>query len=124
MGNVERVDKTLPLNEMIYYVRNDAALRDRWLNDLKGLCDEFGLSETEYQALDDKDVRKLMDIGTHQYLIPHILRLFYGVTGMTNTHPALTAYERAFPEEFKAAMDGTSWQKKQQSAAGGEQSDG
>lgn len=124
MGNVERVDKTLPLNEMIYYVRNDAALRERWLSDLKGLCDEFGLSDTEYQALNDKDVRKLMDIGTHQYLIPHILRLFYGVTGMTNTHPALTAYERAYPEEFKAAMDGTSWQEKQRAATAGDNSDG
>ena len=27
MGNVERCDKTLPLNEMIFYVRRDAALR-------------------------------------------------------------------------------------------------
>jgi hypothetical protein len=27
MGNVERCDKTLPLNEMIFYVRRDAGLR-------------------------------------------------------------------------------------------------
>ena len=28
MGNVERCDKTLPLNEMIFHVRRDAALRE------------------------------------------------------------------------------------------------
>ncbi len=111
MGNVERVDKTLPLNEMIFYVRNDSALRDRWKTDLKGLCDEFGVSEAEYKALEAVDVRRLMDMGVHQYLVPHILRLFYGVTGMTNTHPAITAYRKAYPEEFRSAVDGTSWQR-------------
>ena len=109
MGNVERVDKTLPLNEMIYYVRKDAALRERWLNDLENLCKEFGCSDLEYQKLKDVDVRGLMDIGVHQYLIPHILRLFYGTTGMTNNHPAMTAYRDAFAEEAKQALSGTIW---------------
>ncbi len=109
MGNVERVDKTLPLNEMIYYVRKDAELRRRWLDDLENLCREFGCSDTEYQALKDVDVRGLMEIGVHQYLIPHILRLFYGVTGMTNDHPALKAYRDAFPEEANQALGGTIW---------------
>lgn len=118
MGNVERVDKTLPLNEMIYYVRNDPDLRARWTSDLKGLCDEFGLSEAEYRALAAIDVRGLMDMGVHQYLIPHILRLFYGVTGMTNTHPAVAAYEKAYPEEFRRALAGSSWQKRRRSEAG------
>ncbi len=111
MGNVERVDKTLPLNEMIFYVRNDAALRERWNSDLKGLCDEFGVSQHEFETLEAVDVRGLMDMGVHQYLIPHILRLFYGVTGMTNTHPAITAYKKAYPEEFETAISGTSWEK-------------
>ena len=111
MGNVERVDKTLPLNEMIYYVRKDAQLRERWLSDLENLCQEFGCSDEEFRALKDVDVRGLMDIGVHQYLIPHILRLFYGATGMTNNHPAMKAYQDAFPEEAKQALDGTIWDK-------------
>ena len=114
MGNVERCDKTLPLNEMIYYVRRDAVLRRRWLDDLEGLCREFGLSDGEAQALRDVDVRRLMDIGVHQYLIPHILRLFYGVTAMTNDHPAMQAYRKAFPAESRAALAGTAWQHQQE----------
>ena len=44
MGNVERCDKTLPTNAMMYQVRKDAALRARWKTDLEGLARQFGLS--------------------------------------------------------------------------------
>jgi protocatechuate 4,5-dioxygenase alpha chain len=104
MGNVDRCDKTLPLNEMIFYVRRDAALRARWLSDLAGLAREFGLSAAEYEALRDKDVRRLHDLGVHQYYVPQILRLFFGAAGNANTHPALEAYQRAYPAEAAQAM--------------------
>jgi protocatechuate 4,5-dioxygenase alpha chain len=104
MGNVERCDKTLPLNEMIFYVRKDAALRARWLTDLQGLAEEFGLSREEYEAVRDKDVRRLHDLGVHQYYVPQILRLFYGASANANSHPALEAYKKAYPEEAAQAM--------------------
>jgi protocatechuate 4,5-dioxygenase alpha chain len=104
MGNVERCDKTLPLNEMIFYVRRDAHLRARWLTDLEGLAREFGLSREELDALRDKDVRRLHELGVHQYYVPQILRLFFGASGNANTHPALEAYHRAYPEEASKAM--------------------
>jgi len=109
MGNVERVDKTLPLNELIFYVRKDPVLRGRWLNDLDALAAEYGLGDAELKALKEVDVRAMMDMGVHQYLIPHILRLFYGVTQMTNDHPALTAYQRAYPQESTVALKDTDW---------------
>src|SRR5260370_78527 len=92
MGNVERCDKTLPLNEMIFYVRRDATLRARWLSDLAGLAREFGLSREEYEALQEKDVRRLNEMGVHQYYIPQILRLVFGASANSNAHPALEAY--------------------------------
>jgi hypothetical protein len=103
MGNVERCDKTLPLNEMIFYVRREAGLRARWLTDLEGLAREFGLGREEYEALRDKDVRRLNEMGVHQYYIPQILRLFYGAAANANSHPALEVYKRAFPEEAAEA---------------------
>lgn len=110
MGNVERVDKTLPTNAMVYYVRKDPELRARWKNDREAVCREFGLGQAEIDALmGDPNPRVLMDLGVHQYLIPHILRLTYGESGMTNIHPALTAYQKAFPEETKAAPGGSKW---------------
>jgi len=104
MGNVERCDKTLPLNEMIFYVRRDPRLRARWTADLPGLAREFGLSQEEYEAVRDRDVRRLNEMGVHQYYIPQILRLFYGASANTNTHPALEAYRRAYPEETARAL--------------------
>ena len=104
MGNVERCDKTLPLNEMIFSVRRDARLRERWTTDLEGLAREFGLSPAEYEALRDQDIRRLNEMGVHQYYLPQILRLFHGAAANTNSHPALAAYQRAFPEETARAL--------------------
>src|SRR5262245_21893279 len=104
MGNVERCDKTLPLNEMIFYVRRDAALRARWLTDLEGLAGEFGLSREERDALRDKDVRRPHDVGVQQYYVPQILRLFYGASANANSHRVLEAYKKAYPEEAAQAM--------------------
>ncbi len=103
MGNVERCDKTLALNEMMYHVRRDARLRERWLSDLEGLARDFGLSPDEYAALRDRDPRRLMDLGVHQYYVPQILRLFFGAAQNSNASAALECYRRAFPEESAAA---------------------
>ncbi len=104
MGNVERCDKTLPTNEMMFYVRRDARLRARWLTDLEGLAREFGLGRDEYEAIRDKDPRRLMDLGVHQYYVPQILRLFFGATQNSNASAALECYRRAFPEETARAL--------------------
>jgi protocatechuate 4,5-dioxygenase alpha chain len=104
MGHVERCDKTLPLNEMIFHVRRDARLRERFRTDLEAVCGEFGLSRAEFEALRDRDVRRLHDLGVHQYYVPQILRLFYGASMNTNSHPALEAYQKAYPEETARAF--------------------
>src|SRR6266481_8302118 len=104
MGNVDRCDKTLPTNEMMFHVRRDAKLRERWKTDLEGIAREFGLSREEYEALRDKDVRRLHALGVHQYYVPQILRLFYGASANANSHPALQAYRRAYPEESERAL--------------------
>jgi len=104
MGNVERCDKTLPVNEMMFHVRRDAALRARFVGDLDGLAREFGLSHAEYEAVRDKDPRRMMDLGVHQYYVPQILRLFFGAAHNSNASAALECYQRAYPEETAKAM--------------------
>ncbi len=104
MGNVERCDKTLPANEMMYAVRKDAALRARWKTDLEGLCREFGLSRAEYEAIRDKDPKRLMDLGEHKYYVPQILRLFFGNAQNSNASETLECYKRAFPAETAQAL--------------------
>ena len=104
MGNVDKVDRTLALNDMMFHVRRDATLRRRFVEDLDGLAREFGLSPAEVEALRDRDVRRLSDLGVHQYYIPQILRLVFGTTAASNAHPALEAYKRAYPEDYARAM--------------------
>ena len=115
MGNVHRVDLTQPLNDMVYHVRLDAELRRQWQEDLPSLAARFGLGQAELDALQPPDPVKLMDVGVHQYLIPHILRLTYGASNMTNTHPALVAYQVAFPKESTSVLGETKWQVKEES---------
>jgi hypothetical protein len=64
MGNVDQVDRTLALNEMMYHVRRDAALRRRFVDGLDGLGRAFGLSAAEVEALRDRDVRRPSDLGS------------------------------------------------------------
>jgi len=104
MGNVERCDKTLPLNQMMFHVRRDTRLRERWLTDFEALAREFGLSRAESDAVQAKDPRRLMDLGVHQYYVPQILRLFFGASHNSDAHAALECYKRAFPEETAQAM--------------------
>jgi hypothetical protein len=104
VGNVERCDKTLPANQMMYAVRKDATLRARWKTDLEGLCREFGLSRAEYEAIRDKDPKRLMDLGVHQYYVPQILRLFFGNAQNSNSSETLECYKRAFPAETEQAV--------------------
>ena len=104
MGNVERCDKTLPLNEMMFHVRRDAELRRRWTEDFEALALEFGLSRAEIDAVQAKDPRRLMDLGVHQYYVPQILRLFFGAAQNSNASAALECYKRAFPTETAEAM--------------------
>ncbi len=69
MGNVERCDKTLPTNEMMFALRRDPALRARLVEDLDAVARQFGLSRDEVEAIRAKDPRRLMDLGVHQYLL-------------------------------------------------------
>jgi protocatechuate 4,5-dioxygenase alpha chain len=89
---------------MMFQVRRDAALRARFVTDLEGVARQFGLSRAEYEALRDKDPRRLMDLGVHQYYVPQILRLFFGAAHNSNASAALECYQRAFPEETAKAM--------------------
>ena len=101
MGHVEKVDRTLPLNQMIFYVRRDAELRRRWREDFDALAREFGLSANEITAVKTADVRGLNDMGVHQYYVSQILRLSFGTSGASNAHPALEAFRRAYPEHVR-----------------------
>mgnify|MGYP000002748496 CR=1 FL=1 len=49
-------DKTLPANRLVFDVRRDLAMVERFRTDLEGLMQDYGLSDAEKRALREVDV--------------------------------------------------------------------
>jgi hypothetical protein len=101
MGNAERRDKTLPVSEMIFYVRRDAALRDRFTRDLEGLAREFGLSRQEYEAFRDKDSRARVHHRARRRARLHAR----GALAVGNQHGGFARCQELAPRDRRPADD-------------------
>ena len=85
-------DRTLPANRMIFEVRRDAALRERFRADLENLMREYGLSEEEKSAFRRADIKRLGELGVHPYFLPQVTRLFKGAEYNHNASAAARLY--------------------------------
>ena len=54
-------DKTLPANRLVFDVRRDLAMVERFRTDLEGLMQEYGLSDAEKRALREVDLPALSE---------------------------------------------------------------
>jgi len=73
---IMQTDKTLPCNRLIFEVRRDARLRERFRGDLDVLMRDYGLSDEEMRALRAVDLKRLGELGVHPYFLPQVARLF------------------------------------------------
>lgn len=89
---IMNTDRTLPSNKMIFEVRRDAGLRERFRNDLEGLMRDYRLSDEEKAAFRAIDIRKLGDMGVHPYFLPQVTRLFKGAGYNHNDSAAAQLY--------------------------------
>ena len=80
-------DRTLPANRLVFEVRRDGKLLERFANDLEGLMKDYGLSEAEKRALREIDLKALAHLGMHPYFLPQVSRLFKG-TGYNHNESA------------------------------------
>ena len=85
-------DRTLPANRLIFEVRRDRALRERFRTNLDGLMRDYGLSEEEQQALRGADLKRLGELGVHPYFLPQVTRLFKGAGYNHNDSAAARLY--------------------------------
>jgi hypothetical protein len=90
--SIFNTDKTLPANRLVFEVRRDAALRERFTRDLDGLMRDYGLSDAEQRALRDCDLRRLAELGMHPYFLPQVSRLFKGAGYNHNDSAAAQLY--------------------------------
>jgi hypothetical protein len=85
-------DKTLPANKLVFEVRRDRALRERFATDLEGLMSDYGLSDEEKRALREVDLKRLAALGLHPYFLPQVSRLFKGAGYNHNDSAAAQLY--------------------------------
>jgi hypothetical protein len=90
--SILNTDKTLPANKLIFEVRRDAKLRERFRIDLEGLMSDYGLSPEEKDALRKADLKRLGALGMHPYFLPQVTRLFKGAGYNHNESEAAQLY--------------------------------
>lgn len=90
--SILNTDKTLPANKMIFEVRRDPALRERFRADLEGLMRDYALSEEEKAAFRRVDIKRLGELGMHPYFLPQVTRLFKGAGYNHNESEAAQLY--------------------------------
>ena len=96
------VDRTLASNRMIFEVRRDMKLVQRFRENLAALMEEYGLTEEEKQAWRAIDIKRLGELGVHPYFLPQVSRLFQGTAHNDNRSPAA----RLYAQKMLAAKDG------------------
>ena len=88
------VDRTLPSNRLIFEIRRDVALFERFKKDLEGFMDSYGLSGEEKTAWRAVDIKKLAALGVHPYFLPQVSRMFHGSGYNHNESVAAQAYAK------------------------------
>jgi hypothetical protein len=91
---IDNVDRTLPSNRLVFDVRRDLALVQRFRDDLEGLMQEYGLSEEEKQAFRSRDFKRLGELGVHPYFLPQTSRLYTTSADNHNDSEAAQLYAR------------------------------
>ena len=87
-------DRTLPANTLIFEVRRDPRLVERFATDLEGLMSDYGLSDREKKALREIDLKTLAELGLHPYFLPQVSRLIEGGAYHHNDSPAARLYAK------------------------------
>lgn len=89
-------DPDLPSNRMIFEVRRDNQVWPHFGERLEELMDRYGLGDEEKQAFRNVDVKRLGELGVHQYFLPQVTRLFHGASANHSRSAAAQAYRKSF----------------------------
>ena len=84
--------RPLPANRLVFDVRRDMALLQRFQSDLEGLMAAYRLSEDEREAFRAQDLKRMLVLGIHPYFITQITRLFHGSANNHQGSAAIQAY--------------------------------
>lgn len=89
-------DPDLPSNRMIFEVRRDNSVWPHFRERMEELMNQYGLSEEERKAFREVDVKRLGELGVHQYFLPQVTRLIHGASANHSKSAAAQAYRKSF----------------------------
>ena len=91
---IMNTNRTLPSNLMVFELRRDLTLFQRFRQNMEPIMEMYGLSDIEKQAFRDEDIKKLSELGVHPYFLPQISRIFHGSAYNHNNSEAAQVYAR------------------------------
>ena len=106
---IQGTDRTLPANRMIFEIRRDLRLTQRFQQNIEPVMEDYGLSEVEREAFRNEDISKLAALGLHPYFLPQVARLFHGSAYNHNDSEAARVYAKHMvdgPAAKSEASDG------------------
>ena len=95
---IANTDRTLAANRMIFEVRRDTALYDRFRQNIETVMTEYELSDAEKEAFRTENIAGLAQMGVHPYYLPQIARLFHGAGYNHNNSEAAQVYAKNMVE--------------------------
>ncbi|HLI11163.1 MAG TPA: extradiol ring-cleavage dioxygenase [Alphaproteobacteria bacterium] len=75
---LEKFDPNLAGHDLVQDLKWDPELRRQFQRDEKSVLDRYPLRAEERRAIEERDFRKLYDLGFHPYLGGQLARLIYG----------------------------------------------
>jgi protocatechuate 4,5-dioxygenase alpha chain len=75
---LEKFDPTLAGHDLVQDLKWDPELRAEFARSEKSVLDRYRLRADERKAIEERDFRKLYDLGFHPYLGGQLSRFIYG----------------------------------------------
>jgi hypothetical protein len=91
---LDNLDRTLASNHLVFDLRRDRALRQRFQQNMEPVMEEYTLTEDERAAWRNEDIAWFARAGVHPYFLPQISRLFHGTAYNHNDSKAALVYAR------------------------------
>lgn len=74
----EKFDPTLAVHDLVQDMKWDPGIRQAFRDDESAVLDRYQLLPEERKAIEERDFRKLYDLGMHPYLGGQLSRFIWG----------------------------------------------
>jgi hypothetical protein len=99
---IDSLDRTLASNQLVFDLRRDRLLRQRFQQNMEPVLEEYALTDAEKAAWRAEDIGWFARAGVHPYFLPQISRLFHGTAYNHNNSEAAQVYAKHMVDDAEA----------------------